>query len=324
MAAACDGDECEPPPAAKDLAGRGQQTPGPLPEAQLPVALPLPTAGRAAALTTSPASPQPSTHAIARTQRSPTSRTRAGRNKHEDVGAAVARAGRTQPNETPPLNFKASKPSKYGNSRHEPSDSACPTLLRSAAFPGSVAPRGRQLQRLVGRCATSRTSKLRAGESSANASALRRGGDEAADGVQAPTRAHRPRDRGVPATTPTEGGGQRQASDRATSGHNPPRAPSPTCKADRGAEEMGTTSTTAAAEVSSTVALATARRPGAKRAPAPDGEAALAPRLRSRRLRQTHRRVSPRSEPAPNSRPPAHLRQRRPKPKPQPQHGAIQ
>jgi hypothetical protein len=29
MAAACDGDECDPPPAAKDLAGREQQPPGP-------------------------------------------------------------------------------------------------------------------------------------------------------------------------------------------------------------------------------------------------------------------------------------------------------
>jgi hypothetical protein len=109
MAAACDEDQCGQPPAAKDLAGREQQPRGPLPEAQLPVALPLPTAGRAAALTTSPASPQPSTHAIARTQRRPTSRTRAGRNKHEDVGAAVAQAGRAQPNETPPAHLRGFK-----------------------------------------------------------------------------------------------------------------------------------------------------------------------------------------------------------------------
>jgi hypothetical protein len=150
MAAACDGDECDPPPAAKDLAGRGQQTPGPLPEAQLPVALPLPTAGRAAALTTSPASPQPSTHAIARTQRRPTSRTRAGRYKHEDVGAAVARAGRPRRNKTRKLNSEASKPSRLSNSRQEPSDSACPTLLRSAAVPGSVAPGAVSCNALLG------------------------------------------------------------------------------------------------------------------------------------------------------------------------------
>jgi hypothetical protein len=150
MAAACDGDECDPPPAAKDLAGREQQPRGPLPEAQLPVALPLPTAGRAAALTTSPASPQPSTHAIARTQRRPTSRTRAGRNKHEDVGAAVARAGRPRRNKTRKLNSEASKPSRLSNTRHEPSDSACPTLLRSAAVPGSVAPGAVSCNALLG------------------------------------------------------------------------------------------------------------------------------------------------------------------------------
>jgi hypothetical protein len=140
MAAACDGAECDPPPAAKDLAGRELQPPGPLPEAQLPVALPLRTAGRAAPLNRSPASPQPSTPSTPRTQRRPTSRTRAGRNKHEDVGAAVARAGRPRRNKTRKLNSEASKPSRLSNTRHEPSDSACPTLLRSAAVPGSVAP----------------------------------------------------------------------------------------------------------------------------------------------------------------------------------------
>jgi hypothetical protein len=150
MAAACDGDECDPPPAAMDLAGRELQPPGPLPEAQLPGALPPRTAGRAATLNRSPASPQPSTPAIARTQRRPTSRTRAGRNMHEDVGAAVARAGRPQRNKIPKLNSEASKPSRLSNTRQEPGDSACPTLLRSAAVPGSVSPRGRQLQRLVG------------------------------------------------------------------------------------------------------------------------------------------------------------------------------
>jgi hypothetical protein len=150
MAAACDGDECDPPPAAKDLAGREQQPRGPVPEAQLPVALPPRTAGRAATLNRSPASPQPSTPARARTQRRPTSRTRAGRNKHEDVGAAVARAGRTRPNETPKLNSEASKPSRLSNSRQEPSDSACPTLLRSAAVPGSVAPGAVSCNALLG------------------------------------------------------------------------------------------------------------------------------------------------------------------------------
>ena len=150
MAAACDGDECDPPPAAMDLAGRELQPPGPLPEAQLPGALPPRTAGRAATLNRSPASPQPSTPAIARTQRRPTSRTRAGRNMHEDVGAAVARAGRPQRNKIPKLNSEASKPSRLSNTRQEPSDSACPTLLRSAAVPGSVAPGAVSCNALLG------------------------------------------------------------------------------------------------------------------------------------------------------------------------------
>jgi hypothetical protein len=135
MAAACDGDDCDPPPAAKDWAGRELQPPGPLPEAQLPVALPLRTAGRAAPLNRSPASPQPSTPSTPRTQRRPTSRTRAGRNKHEDVGAAVARAGRPRRNKTRKLNSEASKPSRLSNTRHEPSDSACPTLLAFSCVP---------------------------------------------------------------------------------------------------------------------------------------------------------------------------------------------
>jgi hypothetical protein len=142
MAAACDGAECDPPPAAKDLAGRELQPPGPLPEAQLPVALPLRTAGRAAPLNRSPASPQPSTPSTPRTQRRPTSRTRAGRNKHEDVGAAVARAGRAQPNETPPLIFEASKPSRLSNTHQEPSDSACPTLIAFSCGPRERKPPG--------------------------------------------------------------------------------------------------------------------------------------------------------------------------------------
>jgi hypothetical protein len=114
------------------------------------MAQPPPTARRAAPLNRSSASPQPSTPARAGTQRRATSRTRAGRNKHEDVGAAVARASRARPVETPWLNSKASKPSKYGNSRQEPSDSACPTLLRSAAVPGSVAPGAVSCNALLG------------------------------------------------------------------------------------------------------------------------------------------------------------------------------
>jgi len=57
------------------------------------------------------------------------------------------------------------------------------------ARPSNAQDRGR-LQRVVGRCVTSRLSRLRAGESSAIAGALRRGANEGADRVQPPPRAH--------------------------------------------------------------------------------------------------------------------------------------